>query len=146
MRPHTRHVAIALVIAVLLLLLATVVGRTQETEYAVYSHYSGAQLYGRFCASCHGDQGHGDGRVAPSFKTMVPDLTQIARRHGGTFPDEQIRRIIDGRTTLPPHGSREMPVWGLEFFTQAAAEPLPRQHADELVARLTEYIRSLQVD
>jgi len=146
MRPHARHVAIALLIALLLLLLATVVGHTQETEYAVYSHYSGAELYMRFCASCHGDQGHGDGRVAASLKTMVPDLTQITRRHGGTFPEEQIRRIIDGRTTFPPHGSREMPVWGLEFFTQAAAEPQPRQHSDELVGRLTDYIRSLQID
>ncbi len=146
MKPHARHVAIALMIALILLLLATVLGRTQETEYSVFSHYSGAQLYARFCASCHGDQGHGDGRVAVSLKIMVPDLTQIAHRHGGTFPEEQIRKIIDGRTTLPPHGSREMPVWGFEFLTQASTEPTPQQRSDELTARLTDYIRTLQTD
>jgi hypothetical protein len=43
---------------------------------------------------------------------MVPDLTLLARRHGGTFPEDEVRKIIDGRTTLPPHGSREMSVWG----------------------------------
>ena len=146
MKPHAKHVAIALVVALLLLLLATVVGRSQETEYAVFSHYSGAQLYARFCASCHGEHGQGDGRVAASFKIMVPDLTQIARRHGGTFPEAQVRKIIDGRTTLPAHGSREMPVWGFEFLTQAATEPEPHQSSDELIARLTNYIRSLQTD
>ena len=146
MKPHTRHVAIALIIALVLLLIATVVGRSQDAAYSVFSHYSGAQLYTRFCASCHGDQGHGDGRVAASFKIMVPDLTQIARRHGGTFPEEQVRKIIDGRTTLPPHGSREMPVWGFEFLAQGAGEPAPQQRTDELIARLTDYIRSLQTD
>jgi len=147
MKVHARHVAIALILGLVLLLIAIVAGRAADEAYSVYSHYSGAQLYARFCASCHGDQGHGDGPVAASFKTMMPDLTQLARRHGRIFPEEQIRKIIDGRTTLPPHGSREMPVWGFEFLAQSAGQPpAVQQNADELIARLTDYIHSLQTD
>jgi mono/diheme cytochrome c family protein len=121
MNIHTRHVAIAVVVAVILMLLASVVARAQD-----YSAHSGAKLYERFCASCHGDKGHGDGVVAASFKIEVPDLTRIAKRQGGVFPDEQIRRIIDGRNVLVPHGSREMPVWGYEFITRTKPRPTRR--------------------
>ncbi len=139
MKAHTRHVAIATLIVLILLLIATVAARAQD-----FSKYSGAQLYSRFCAACHGKEGLGDGVVAASFKVMVPDLTRIARRQGGAFPEEQIRRIIDGRKTLPPHGSREMPVWGFEFRTQNSDKPDPQRTTDEMVARLTDYLRSIQ--
>jgi mono/diheme cytochrome c family protein len=56
------------------------------------SAYDGSQLYQRFCASCHGVHGLGDGSVAPSLKISVPDLTHIARRHGGKFPTDVVRR------------------------------------------------------
>ena len=108
------------------------------------SGYSGAELYQRFCASCHGLRGLGDGPVADSLKVMVPDLTRIAKRHGGTFPAEQIRRIIDGRTVRPPHGTREMPVWGYEFRSAGASDQASAVSADELVGRLLDYVRSMQ--
>lgn len=141
MKVHTRHVAIAVIIALILLVIATVAARAED-----FSTYSGDRLYARFCASCHGAQGHGDGVVASSFRIMVPDLTRIARRHGGKFPDEQIHRIIDGRRTLPPHGSREMPVWGFEFRTQNAEKPDPQHSTDQMIQRLTDYIRSMQME
>ena len=50
-------------------------------------------------------------------------------------------KIIDGRTTLPPHGSREMPVWGFEFRAHE-----PQRNPDELITRLTSYVRSLQIN
>ena len=109
------------------------------------SGYTGAELYQRFCASCHGVHGLGDGPVADSLKVMVPNLTRIARRHGGEFPADQVRRIIDGRTVQPPHGSREMPVWGYEFGSAAASDQTSAVSADELVARLLEYVRSMQM-
>ncbi len=108
------------------------------------SGYSGAQLYQRFCASCHGASGHGDGPVAASIRSMVPDLTQISRRHGGTFPAEQLQRIIDGRMVQPPHGTREMPVWGYEFRSAGASDAPGPQSADDLVVRLVDYLRSIQ--
>jgi len=108
------------------------------------SGYSGAQLYQRFCASCHGTRGFGDGPVASSLKSMVPDLTQITKRHGGTFPADQVRRIIDGRAVQPPHGTREMPVWGYEFRSAGASDESGPRSADELIGRLLDYLRSIQ--
>ncbi len=96
------------------------------------------------CASCHGDKGHGDGPVAPFFKLSPPDLTRIARRHGGEFPTEQVRKIIDGREVRAPHGTREMPVWGLEFYFANPDNPLRAKEADVLVGKLVEYLRSVQ--
>jgi mono/diheme cytochrome c family protein len=139
MKAHARHVVIALIVMLILLVVATVVARAQD-----FSAYSGAQLYTRLCASCHGANGRGDGPVAASLVIMVPDLTRIAQRHGGTFPEEQVRRIIDGRQTLPPHGSRAMPVWGFEFGTQTAGQSQSQDRTNALISRLTEHVRSMQ--
>jgi len=108
------------------------------------SAYSGAQLFERFCTSCHGSRGEGDGPVAPFFKLTPPDLTRIAHRHGGEFPTEQVRKIIDGRSGLPPHGSRAMPVWGVEFLVAEGTTPEGRARAETLITRLVEYLRSIQ--
>jgi mono/diheme cytochrome c family protein len=107
------------------------------------SMYSGAQLFRRFCASCHGAKGEGDGPVAPFFKLMPPDLTQISRRSSGSFPAERVRRIIDGRERVLPHGAREMPVWGLEL-AMASTQPNAQAAADAGIARLVEHLRSIQ--
>jgi mono/diheme cytochrome c family protein len=99
-------------------------------------YQSGETLYRAHCASCHGLDGHGDGPVAASLKVEVPDLTRLARRQGGRFPAEQLRRIIDGRTTLPPHGTRTMPVWGQAFSSE--------QQANRLIDLLVQYLQSMQ--
>lgn len=107
--------------------------------------YSGARLYQRFCSSCHGERGLGDGPVAPFFKLAVPDITRIAKRHAGAFPAEQVRKIIDGRTVKPAHGARSMPVWGWEFRAAEAERGARTQEtADDMVARLVEYVRAMQ--
>jgi mono/diheme cytochrome c family protein len=105
---------------------------------------SGAQLFKHYCASCHGAAGTGDGPVAPFFKLLPPDLTQIARRSGGIFQTERVRRIVDGRQSLPPHGTREMPVWGLEFAMTATDAVAGRAAAEASITRLIEYLRSIQ--
>lgn len=125
-------------------------GATLALLLSVHSHaenlseYTGAELYQRFCASCHGVRGLGDEPVADSLKVMVPNLTRISRRYGGEFPADQVRRIIDGRAVQPPHGSRDMPVWGYEFG-RAASDQTSAVSADELVVRLLEYVRSMQM-
>ncbi|HEU4530146.1 MAG TPA: cytochrome c [Steroidobacteraceae bacterium] len=108
------------------------------------SSYSGAQLFTRYCASCHGTGGEGDGPVAPFFKLAPPDLTRIAARHGGRFPDDKMRAIVDGRENPAPHGKREMPVWGLEFLFAEGTSPEGQARAQAHIARLVEYLRSIQ--
>ncbi|MCK6370160.1 MAG: cytochrome c [Gammaproteobacteria bacterium] len=110
----------------------------------VFSDYSGRQLYERFCASCHGPAGFGDGAVAPSLKVMVPDLTRIYRRSGGAFPEERVRRIIDGRQAYPAHGTRLMPVWGQAFPVEEGGSAEAQVESEQLVGRLVEYLRSIQ--
>ena len=105
--------------------------------------YSGAQLYQRFCASCHGAHAEGNGPVAAFFKIMPPNLTQLARRNGGQFPAEGVRKSIDGRADIRPHGTREMPVWGLEFA--AATGTTGQADGMTLVDRLVDYLRSIQL-
>jgi mono/diheme cytochrome c family protein len=108
------------------------------------SHYDGGQLYHRFCAACHGEQADGNGPVAAFFKLAPPDLTGLARRRGGEYPAEAVRRIIDGRDIRGPHGTRQMPVWGMEFHHAESGHPDEQKHVEELIERLVDYLRSIQ--
>jgi mono/diheme cytochrome c family protein len=110
------------------------------------SDYSGEELFQRFCAACHGEAAHGDGPVARSLATMVPDLTKITRRYG-EFPAARIREMIDGRGVMvDAHGSRTMPVWGYEFYVEAGADVDAQQEMRETINKLVEYLRGLQTD
>ncbi len=122
--------------------LAALAGTSARAEDL--GRYDGAHLYRAYCASCHGADGFGDGPVASSLKVEVPDLTRIAIRHGGRFPADQVRRIIDGRETRPPHGTRDMPVWGEAFRTATADEAQSGRRADHMITLLVEYLRSIQ--
>ncbi len=108
------------------------------------SGYSGAELYARFCEACHGPQGYGDGPVAAALAVAVPDLTRIARRNDGRFPDDRLREVIDGREVVVAHGTRYMPVWGYEFWVEAGADEAAEQAAAELVGKLVDHLRSIQ--
>lgn len=117
---------------------------TAPSHAVELSSYTGEQLYKRFCASCHGVTGMGDGPVSSSLAVVTPDLTRIAKRHGGNFPAERIYQIIDGRLTRPPHGTRDMPVWGWEFLRVDGDDLAARQRAQELIGRLVEHVRAMQ--
>ncbi len=74
----------------------------------------GPDLFAFYCATCHGRDGQGNGRVAPALKVHPPDLTTIARRNGGTFPPARVESAVTGerRDPSPAHGTTEMPVLG----------------------------------
>ncbi|MET0987501.1 MAG: cytochrome c [Steroidobacteraceae bacterium] len=111
---------------------------------AEYLLMSGKDLYERFCASCHGMSGHGDGPVAKFFKVEVPDLTLIARRHGGKYPYAQVEKIIDGRFIIGAHGTRTMPVWGEEIARTERGNPDSEEVTRITVERLSDYLWSIQ--
>ena len=111
---------------------------------ADYAAMSGKQLYERFCASCHGTEGRGDGPVASSFTIEMPDLTLLARRSGGVFPRDRVIRIIDGRHVIGAHGSRTMPIWGEDFSRQEIGNPDAVRATDLMIARLADYLLLLQ--
>lgn len=100
------------------------------------SPMSGPELFRRYCASCHGASGRGDGPLAGELRRTPPDLTKFSARNGGVFPSERLRRIIDGRE-VAAHGDRSMPVWGDVFRRQKDAdEQTVATRLDALVAFL----------
>lgn len=109
-----------------------------------YVAMSGKDLYGRFCASCHGLAGRGDGPVAGSFNVEVPDLTLVARRAKGLYPRERIEKIIDGRYIIAAHGTRTMPVWGEDFNRLEIGNPDAERSTRLIIQRLADYVWLLQ--
>ena len=106
--------------------------------------YSGAEVFQRFCSSCHGNTAQGDGPVATTLSVVVPDLTQLYRRYGNQFPAELLRETIDGRNLVIAHGARAMPVWGYEFWWEDGADVVAEATARETISKLLDFIRSIQ--
>jgi mono/diheme cytochrome c family protein len=100
----------------------------------------GPDLFHAYCASCHGDDGKGNGPVAGALSTKPADLTAIANRHGGIFPTNLVRRIIAGEDVITAHGSRDMPVWGPIFHRVEWDQDLGNVRLDNLV----KYLESIQ--
>src|SRR5450631_1611982 len=76
---------------------------------------SGKEMFNSYCAVCHGVSGTGDGPAATALKKKPADLTQLAAKYGGKFPDNRIAQYISGDETVAAHGTREMPIWGEVF-------------------------------
>jgi mono/diheme cytochrome c family protein len=106
----------------------------------------GAEMFQQYCAACHGTGGEGNGPVAPALKQFPADLTRIAARNGGTFPDSDVARRIDGRFDVVAHGTTDMPVWGRKLMDATA------QGADEntdavvrgRILTIVEYLKTIQ--
>jgi len=101
----------------------------------------GQIIYQRYCASCHGTSGKGDGPMARDLNVAPTDLTLLSKNNKGVFPFSHVVQVVDGRKTMRGHGTPDMPVWG-EIFpkTQGTASP----SVETAVARITHYIWSIQ--
>jgi mono/diheme cytochrome c family protein len=74
----------------------------------------GQDIFGQYCAACHGAEAHGDGPMSGVLSIPPTNLTALAGEHDGEFPINSVIAKIDGRDPLLAHGS-EMPVYG-QFF------------------------------
>ena len=110
----------------------------------VIDEFSGQETFQRFCAACHGESGQGDGPVAGGLPITVPDLTRLKAIKGDKFPEELLRKIIDGREVVIVHGTRYMPVWGYEFWVEEGADEAAEERVAVIVDNLVDYIRSIQ--
>lgn len=92
-------------------------------RYTAASIARGAPLYGRFCASCHGAQGQGDGPAAASLADRPPDLTVHVPQHREGDLFWWIARGIPG-TPMPGFGARieEEGLWDTLNFLRAVAD------------------------
>jgi mono/diheme cytochrome c family protein len=101
----------------------------------------GGLVFTRYCVSCHGASGRGDGPLAGDLRVAVPDLTLLAARNSGRYPAERVQRVVAGEEHLPGHRSSDMPAWGEVFKKTQGIEASTPQEA---IRNLTEYIRSIQ--
>lgn len=100
----------------------------------------GPDLFRAHCAPCHGGDAKGQGPVAPALKEPLPDLTTLATRNGGIYPEERVRQMIVGDDVVIAHGSRDMPIWG-PIFHQVQND---RDYGYVRLQNVTEYLRTLQ--
>jgi mono/diheme cytochrome c family protein len=101
----------------------------------------GKQMFDMYCAACHGKDAKGTGPAAAALKTTPADLTRIAARSGGKFPEVRVKRYIEGLDEVAAHGTRDMPVWGPLF---RSLDPGGAGTDQLRVQALTDYLKSLQ--
>ncbi|HZY48284.1 MAG TPA: cytochrome c [Devosia sp.] len=110
---------------------------------------TGADAFRTTCAVCHGSGGQGDGEFADVMTVKPPNLTLLSEKYG-EFPYLRVFHAVDGRTTIPAHGSRVMPIWG-DYFRLKAEEAGGGKGGSEnelliraQIVALVDYVQSLQ--
>jgi mono/diheme cytochrome c family protein len=102
---------------------------------------SGRAIFQQYCSSCHGAMAKGDGPMVGVLRKLPPDLTTLARRHGGKFPDEYVRAVLEFGPGANSHGTADMPTWGPIFrYYDKANERAVQQR----LRNLTNYLASIQ--
>ena len=142
-KPITR----AAVLLLMLLFSSAVITNAQQTPkgiksapIAVTNAGSGEEMFNTYCAVCHGAGGKGDGPAATEFKIPPANLTTLARRHDGKYPEAYVAQILTtGPRDAKAHGSEDMPVWGVLFKSIGDAG-----QAKLRIHNLTKYVESLQ--
>ena len=101
-----------------------------------------------YCAVCHRADARGEGPLSTHLSVPAPDLTQLAKRNGGTFPTKRVTEIINGGQAVSDHGG-QMPAWGLIFLedfeevtrdSPGDSQELVRRRIGDVVA----YLQSIQ--
>lgn len=105
---------------------------------AAMGHY----LFKTYCASCHGTSAQGDGPLASSMRSRPANLTEIVKRNKGTYPKEQVYRIIDGRDKVAGHGGPDMPVWGDAFMR--TSDTSDEASVRSRIQALVDYLETVQ--
>jgi hypothetical protein len=101
----------------------------------------GDMMYKQYCSACHGQDGKGSGPVASMLKVPPPDLTTLAKRHGGKFPYDYVSSVLRFGPGVSAHGSADMPTWGPIFnFLDKYNERSVQQR----IKNLTGFLASLQ--
>lgn len=130
-----------LVVAMAVVALCAGAAHAQQIKTEPMKHVpasDGAAMFNSYCASCHGLDATGNGPASKALAKAPADLTKIAARNGGTFPDIKVKRYIEGADEVAAHGSRDMPVWGTLFRNMEAGSAPMRVQA------LTDFLKKIQ--
>ena len=101
---------------------------------------SGAELYKKHCAVCHGNDLKGVGPVPTPYR-VPPDLTTLTERHGGKFRDAYVADVLRNGVRMPAHGPAQMPTWGTDFREM---DGLDATQVKSRIDNLSNYIKSHQ--
>lgn len=128
--------------ALMILALLPAAAMAQSAPPGGQSEQEAKEMYRDYCASCHGLSGKGDGPAAKELRVRPADLTMLAMRNRGQFPEMAVMGAIKAGPAIPAHGSATMPVWGPIFLetTGAATE----SEVQLKIFNLMEYLRTLQ--
>src|ERR1017187_1329672 len=113
----------------------------QKTPAGRTSVSSGKEMYHAYCAACHGVDGKGDGPASAALKSRPSDLTSLAERNAGKFPELPVFGAISGDLRVTAHGSKDMPTWGSVFRQMDGAGAAG---VNLRIRNLTKYIESIQ--
>jgi mono/diheme cytochrome c family protein len=116
---------------------------TRPTEVVAVE---GRDLFLRYCASCHGDGGKGDGPAAAALQPPPADLTHLRERYSDSNPLRQTLAAIDGRRPVRAHGNSAMPVWGQIFEREMEERKIgwPKATTLQRERLIAEYLLTLQ--
>ena len=94
--------------------------RAEEKEANLtYSEGQGKQVFARYCATCHGDEGKGDGQNASNLNPPPPDLTTSPNIADAAY----VRRVIAegsaaaGRSPLSPPWGRTLSPQQIDYVS-----------------------------
>jgi mono/diheme cytochrome c family protein len=106
----------------------------------------GRDLFLRYCASCHGVDGKGNGPAAAALQPSPADLTRLSARYGDEHPLRQTIAAIDGRRPVRAHGDSAMPVWGQIFERDMEEQKIgwPKATTIQQLRLIAEYVLTLQ--
>lgn len=112
-----------------------------QTQFPPTYIPSGEHMYKQFCAACHGVDAKGRGPTASLLKIPPPDLTTLAKRHEGKYPDAYVSDILLFGPGVTAHGSTDMPTWGPMFLW---LDKQNERAARQRIKNLSDYLASLQ--
>jgi mono/diheme cytochrome c family protein len=106
--------------------------RAEEREggQLSYAESQGKHLFAKYCATCHGDEGRGDGQNASNLTPAPPDMTALKSGTDAAL----IRRVIAegsasvGRSPLSPPWARSISRQEVEYlvsYCQSVARKKP---------------------
>ena len=130
-------------VPVSMLSLAAMLSVSQPVLSANDEVAEGHRYFIQYCASCHGQDGLGDGPVAKSLSRQPANLRKLGDKYGMPLPAHRIAELIDVRDTVRAHGTRDVPVWGERLYEVGQGEKGETGIGD-VIAKIIAYLNTIQ--
>jgi mono/diheme cytochrome c family protein len=140
--PRMVKLAAILVLAILVLPALTRIAAAQSGTWATIIR-EGAEEYKETCAACHGANAKGGGEFGQKLFKKPSDLTEVAKRNGGTYPFRRVFDVIAGDQPVEGHDTMHMPKYA-ERMKGADFQP-GYYRAHLRILELAHYLESIQV-